>query len=61
MASEQLDTLKRVNLIPLASASSQVWQYFGFKMKEGRVVEPSHVSFELVVDSLWDNHVHFYT
>ena len=47
MASEQSDTLKRANLTPLAGAISHAWQYFGFKMKEGKVVEPSQVSFRI--------------
>ena len=41
MASERSDTLKCVNLITLAGATSQVWQYFGFKTKEGKIAEPS--------------------
>ena len=39
------DVLKRVNLVPLAGATSQVWQFFGFKTEDGKVVEPSQVSF----------------
>ena len=40
MASYQVDVtrdvLKRVSLVPLAGAVSQVWQYFGFKQKKER-------------------------
>ena len=38
MASEQSDTLKRVNLTPLTGTISHAWQYFGFKTKEGKAV-----------------------
>ena len=49
MASNQADVprdiLKRVNLVLLAGVLSQVWQYFRFKTEEGKVLEPSQVSF----------------
>jgi len=45
MASERSGTLKRANLVLLAGATSHAWQYFWFKTKEGKVVEPSEVSF----------------
>ena len=28
------DVLKRVNLVPLAGATNQVWQFFGFKTED---------------------------
>ena len=44
MASNQADmprdVLKRVNLVPLAGAMSQLWQFFGFKTEKGNVLEP---------------------
>ena len=49
MASNQADiprdVLKHVNLVPLAGAMSQVWEFFGFKTEEEKVLEPSQVSF----------------
>ena len=39
------DVLKRVNLVPLAGVMSQVWQFFRFTTEEGKVLEPSQVSF----------------
>ena len=29
------DVLNHVNLVPLAGATSQVWQFFGFKTEDG--------------------------
>ena len=56
MAPQQSDTLKHVNLIPLAGASSQVWQY---KQKKEELWSHHRLVFELVIHSLWDIRVHF--
>ena len=37
------DTLKRANLVPLLAATSEVWQYFGFKNKDGSVTNGAEV------------------
>ena len=37
------DTLKRANLVPLSAATSKVWQYFGFKNKDGNVTNGTEV------------------
>ena len=51
MVSHQVDVptviLKRVNLVSLAGAVSKVWQYFGFKTKEEKVLEPLQVNINL--------------
>ena len=51
MVSHQVDVptviLKRVNLVSLAGAVSKIWQYFGFKTKEGKVLEPLQVNINL--------------
>ena len=41
------DVLKHVNLVPLAGAMSQLWQFFGFKTEKGNVLEPLQVSFNI--------------
>ena len=49
MASNQAyvpkDVLKCVNLVPLAGAMSQVWQFFRFKTEEGKALELLQVTF----------------
>ena len=37
------DTLKRANLVPLLATTSEVWQYFGFKNKDGSVTNGAKV------------------
>ena len=40
------DVLKRINLIPLLGRC-QIWQYFRFETKEGKVLESSQVNINL--------------
>ena len=37
-------TLKPVNLVLLSVATSDAWQYFGFKTKDGNIINGSEVS-----------------
>ena len=39
---------KTYKLHSLAGVMSKVWQYIGFKTREGKILEPSQVSFLLI-------------
>ena len=40
------EELHKYNLLPLSGATSEVWKYFGFESKDGKLVDRREVSAE---------------